>query len=385
MIRVFRVLAIGGVVAATHVTALAQAPQQPTSNGPAPASTPGPGTIPAAVYTYVEQMPVFPGGQSALYQAIGQTIVYPTEALQQRLHGRVFVKFVVAASGKVEGAEVVKSLHPLLDAEAVRAVSNLPAWEPGKQVGRPVAVAYTVPITFRLPLDVEQVLAERLGKAATKPEKQQAQFPGGPEALYSYLHQAPYSAALRSGGIEGKVFVTVDLDTTGRVTTATAVRSPVKGKKLAAASAALYTAAEEYLRHMPAWKPALANGRPTASTITLPITYQTLPADLLTQPIYPYLDEMPVPSKENLIATSAHRIQYPVAALRNQVQGVVLVYFVVNEQGKVTQPAVIRSVDPSLDEEALRVVAGFADFTPGRQNGKPASVFFVTPVTFAIK
>ncbi|RPD49798.1 TonB family protein [Hymenobacter sediminis] len=371
----FRQLIVSGLILTACGTAQAQAPEQAPTNG--------------AVYTYVEKMPVFPGGQTALYQAIGQSIIYPTEALQQRLQGRVFVKFVVAASGKVQGAEVVKSLHPLLDAEAVRAITSLPAWEPGRQVGRPVAVSYTVPITFRLPLNVEEILAERLGKAPIQPEKRHAQFPGGPEALYSYLRKAPYPETARSGKIEGKVFVTVDLDAAGRVTKATAILPSGKGKKLNAASATLYAAAQEYLSQMPTWEPAFANGQPTASTITLPINYQEDSADLLVQllaqPIYPYLDEMPVPLKQDLISSSSHHIKYPVSALRNQIQGEVLVYFVVNEQGKVTQPTVIRSVDPALDEEALRVVAGIADFTPGRQNGKPASMFFIIPVTFAIR
>ncbi|RYU78866.1 energy transducer TonB [Hymenobacter persicinus] len=113
------------------------------------------------VMTYVEQMPVFPGGQVALYQTLGQTISYPTEALQKRLEGRVFVSFVVSPAGIVEDIKVSKGLHPLLDAEAVRAVSKLPAWQPGRQNGRFVPVAYTLPIGFRLPPNVEQILAER--------------------------------------------------------------------------------------------------------------------------------------------------------------------------------------------------------------------------------
>ncbi|WP_226171734.1 energy transducer TonB [Hymenobacter lucidus] len=116
-------------------------------------------------------MPAFPGGQSALFQMIGQNISYPTEALQQRLEGRVFVSFVVGTSGSVQQIKVSKSAHPLLDAEAVRAVGNLPAWQPGRQNGRFVPVAFTLPIGFRLPANVEQVLAERAkaAKADTNP------------------------------------------------------------------------------------------------------------------------------------------------------------------------------------------------------------------------
>jgi TonB family protein len=96
-----------------------------------------------------------------LYEAIGQSIYYPTEALKKRIEGKVFVAFVVGTEGKVEDIRVMKGVHPLLDAEALRAVSLLPAFKPGKQNGRPVRVAFTLPIGFRLPANVKQVLEAR--------------------------------------------------------------------------------------------------------------------------------------------------------------------------------------------------------------------------------
>ncbi|MDR2680169.1 MAG: M56 family metallopeptidase [Tannerella sp.] len=104
-----------------------------------------------SIYATVEQMPQFPGGDVALLKCISDSIRYPYEAATQKIQGRVYVTFVVTAKGKITDVKVAKSVHPLLDAEAVRCVKALPGvWTPGKDKGKPVSVFYTVPISFRL-------------------------------------------------------------------------------------------------------------------------------------------------------------------------------------------------------------------------------------------
>jgi protein TonB len=76
--------------------------------------------------------------------------MYPVEAQKEKIQGKVFVNFVVGSFGQVTNAKIVKSVHPSLDAEALRVVGLLPAWKPGKQRGQAVDVAYTVPIEFIL-------------------------------------------------------------------------------------------------------------------------------------------------------------------------------------------------------------------------------------------
>lgn len=98
----------------------------------------------------VEEMPTFPGGDEALLKLIAETIKYPEEAVNNGIQGRVTLRFVVAADGSVKKVEVIRSVYPLLDQEAVRVVSNLPKWKPGKQNGQPVPVWFFVPVTFRL-------------------------------------------------------------------------------------------------------------------------------------------------------------------------------------------------------------------------------------------
>jgi len=118
---------------------------------PAPPHAPAPGRptpSPAGVYTYVEQMPALPtgGGMMAIVQQIQQNLVYPSGPHQE---GRVFVSFVVRADGSVSDTKVVKSLAPAYDEAVVAAIQKLPRFVPGWQGGRPVAVSFTVPITFK--------------------------------------------------------------------------------------------------------------------------------------------------------------------------------------------------------------------------------------------
>jgi len=102
------------------------------------------------VYTIVEEMPDFPGGQSALRNFIAQAVKYPTEASSKGIQGKVFVNFVVAKDGSVKNAKIVRGVDPLLDMEALRVVNSLTKWKPGKQKGVEVAVSYTIPINFAL-------------------------------------------------------------------------------------------------------------------------------------------------------------------------------------------------------------------------------------------
>lgn len=102
------------------------------------------------VFEVVEHMPEYPGGQNALLKFFTQNIKYPVEAQEAGTQGRVIVQFIVDSDGKVKEPVIVRSVSPELDAEALRVVSKMPEWIPGKQRGKPVRVKYTVPVMFRL-------------------------------------------------------------------------------------------------------------------------------------------------------------------------------------------------------------------------------------------
>lgn len=102
-------------------------------------------------FTVVEVMPEFKGGVSAMMQFLNMNMKYPQAAVKAKQQGRAVVGFVVRKDGTVSDVHITKSAgHAVLDEEAMRVVKSMPAWEPGKQKGKPVDVKYNVPITFRL-------------------------------------------------------------------------------------------------------------------------------------------------------------------------------------------------------------------------------------------
>ena len=103
-----------------------------------------------APFVVVEELPQFPGGTDAMMTWIAANIKYPDEAAKAKISGKVYVSFTVSASGKVKDAVVNKSVSPLLNEEAIRVISSMPDWKPGKQAGKPVAVQYNVPVEFKL-------------------------------------------------------------------------------------------------------------------------------------------------------------------------------------------------------------------------------------------
>jgi protein TonB len=102
------------------------------------------------IYTVVEEMPAFPGGDRGLVAYLAENIKYPPVAIEAGVTGTVFITFVIGKDGKVENVKVLRGIGGGCDDEAVRVVSNMPAWLPGKQRGQPVMVQFNLPIKFSL-------------------------------------------------------------------------------------------------------------------------------------------------------------------------------------------------------------------------------------------
>ncbi len=102
------------------------------------------------VFMIVEEMPQFPGGTAALQKYLNESVKYPVIAQENGIQGRIYIQFVINAKGEVTNAVVLRGVDPSLDKEALRVVTSMPKWTPGKQRNRPVRVSYTVPINFVL-------------------------------------------------------------------------------------------------------------------------------------------------------------------------------------------------------------------------------------------
>ncbi len=134
-----------------EITVVGYAPAQETQKEelmpPPPPPVPSEDDV---VFMVVEKMPQYPGGDNALFKFLANNIKYPVKAQEKGIQGRVICQFVVNKDGSIDDVEVLRSVDPLLDAEAIRIIKAMPVWTPGTQKGEAVRVKYVLPINFRL-------------------------------------------------------------------------------------------------------------------------------------------------------------------------------------------------------------------------------------------
>lgn len=96
------------------------------------------------IYTSVEKMPAYPGGEEAMLKFISDNFVFPAEENGRTIEGPVTIEFIITPEGKVTSAQVAKSLSAGIDAELLRIVNTMPLWQPGQHKGKKVSVRYTL-------------------------------------------------------------------------------------------------------------------------------------------------------------------------------------------------------------------------------------------------
>ena len=239
------------------------------------------------VFTVVEVMPEYPGGQGELLKYLAKSIKYPVIAQENGIQGRVTASFIIEKDGSIRNIEVIRGVDPSLDAEAVRVLSGMPNWTPGKQRGQDVAVKYTVPVTFRLQ-----------GKTENQPTP-------------------------------GKDDVVV-------------------------------------------------------------VGYGSNEADKATDSsdqVFAMVEKMPeFPGGQNGIINYLQKtMQYPKDAQEKGLQGRVICSFIIEKDGSITNAEVMQGIEPSLDQEALRVVNAMPKWSPGMQRGKAVRVKYTVPLTFTLQ
>ncbi|MBR3860142.1 MAG: energy transducer TonB [Bacteroidaceae bacterium] len=230
------------------------------------------------IFQVVEEQPMFPGGMEEMMKFLQQNIKYPTEAQEQGKQGRVIVQFVVNKDGSISNDSVIRSVDPLLDAEALRVVRSMPNWIPGKQRGKEVRVRFTLPVSFRLS-------GGSTDKAQESAKVAQTENASSRDEIFQVVEEMPEYP----GGIS------------------------------------------------------------------------------------------------ELMKYFSTNMRYPKEAQSKGIQGRVIVQFVVNTDGSITEAKVVKPVDPQLDAEALRVVNAMPNWTPGKQRGKAVRVRYTLPVMFHLK
>jgi TonB family protein len=240
-------------------------------------------------FVVVEEMPLFPGGDSALLQFIADNTKYPEAAKIKGITGKVIVRFCVNKTGGVDRVSVIKGVDPDLDKESARVVSTLPSFKPGRQGGKDVNVWYMAPINFAL-----------TDKSSMPP-------PPPPPPPTPGNNTTGIKVVEETSGSSSEPFVVVE-----------------------------------------------------------------------EMPVFPGGDE-------GLMNYIAANVKYPESAKINKLGGKVIIRFCVTETGSVDRVMVLKSVEPSLDAEAARVVSALPAFRPGKQGGVLVAVWYMIPVEFKLQ
>ena len=205
-------------------------------------------------------------------------------------------------------------------------------------------------------------------------------FPGGVSALTDYLREHnKYPAPGRGKAVFADVLFNVETDGT------------IHNPRVVVGLDSLHN--EEAIRlvsEMPEWNPGKKNGELTAFNVTIPIEFDNTNVPLVREnpqsQIFMVAEDMPQfpGGTEALLAYIRQNIKYPAICRETNVQGRVIVSFVVNKEGYIVDPEVVKGVHPSLDKEALRVIWAMPKWIPGTLRGKPVNVKYNVPINFRL-
>lgn len=237
-----------------------------------------PNVTDADVYEVVENMPEFPdGGMSGLMKYLSANIRYPEAAHKAGTQGRVTVQFVVGKDGSIGNVSILRGVDPALDAEAIRVISGMPKWKPGTQKGEPVNVKYTVPVMFRLTPEPVEKIDEMIVVGYRNPDApvtgevyetvdKMPEFPGGMTGLMQHLSKnIRYPAEAHTNNIQGRVVVSVIINTDGKATNAQIVQG---------VAPSLDAEALRIATTMPDWTPGTKDGKPVNVKYTFPVVFR---------------------------------------------------------------------------------------------------------------
>ena len=224
----------------------------------------------AVPMSVVDEKPTFQGQPAAAFANwVYSQMKYPEQAIKENLAGRVAIKFTISKSGDLKDITVLRGAHPILDAEALRAVSTSPKWEPGKVKGEPVNVTYIFPVIFKMHkesepaavFDMEVIPAEFNSPYKKDGEKRRSSV----EFTKWIFLTMNYPKEARMNWIMGKAKVAFDILEDGTVDNVRIVKSahPLLDEELV-----------RVVKLSPAWKPATRHDKPVRTTYTLPFIFE---------------------------------------------------------------------------------------------------------------
>jgi TonB family protein len=297
------------------------------------------------VFLVVEEQATFNnGGLSAFNKWLSENIKYPQEAYEQGISGKVYVQFVVNEIGTVEKVKVLRGEHPVLNEEAIRVIMESPTWRPAKHGGRLVKQMFTMPINFNL----TNIKSDSISQ-------------------------------------DSKILISVNADSANIVVDDsnitfikkdTFINVPVKPGKHT-----IYA----LLKNEKSEVQTVMVGKNEALKVSINFTFDQIESAGKREISYLLTEESATFLGGDLGKFHLwvlQNLKYPHEALNRKLSGSVRVQFTVNESGIIEDVKVVKSVNPLLDNEAVRVILSSPRWKPGRLKGKNAKQIFTMPVNF---
>lgn len=344
------------------------------------------------VYDVVQQMPQYPGGEDSMWKFIRARITYPDSAVAHNIEGKLFMGFVINEDGAISDIKIKRGLSSDIDSEGVRIVKLLPHFTPGLQDGKAVKVNFTLPLTFKLKPNPIDSAPKVFQIVECMPE-----YPGGDKLMMDFIQKnIKYPEYERENDIQGRVVVGFVVNEDGSLSNIK-VKLPV--------SPGIDEEAIRIVKSFPKFNPGEQRGKPVRVQFNLPIAFKLAARDVLgntawvnsikNDPDLPppvaweyvseKLDVKPKFSDSIGINTFlARNLKYPLDASNSGIDGTVVIGFIVNEDGHLSDFAFVHKEYQSLNKEAMRVVKLFPSFKPGMKDGKPVKALYKIPVRFTI-
>lgn len=335
----------------------------------------------------VDEIPTFPGGIPALKRYLDTNLDFPLVAdlAEERL---VIVEFVINGEGKPLDPKIIWGQNDTANTAAKKLINAMPKWFPGLNDDLPVSTWVRLPITYYRPVikgriesDHAQISSEirqslyfdiDFPGAVTK-----ATFPGGASGLKAYLAEnLEYPRIAKENGVFGSVLVRFTVSKNG---------VPENFLVERGIGAGCDEEAIRLLKMMPKWKPATLDGEPIAAKQMIYVPFK-LEEDEFAD-VYKVVDAMPSfpDGQVALLRYLAENINYPTDAKEKEVQGMVVIGFIVEKDGSLSNFKVVRGINKSCDEEALRVMSLMPAWIPGKLKGQAVRVFFNLPIRFKLE
>ncbi len=364
------------------------------------------------IYTYVEDMPSYPGGDSARMNFILKNIKYPTLAKEQGIEGTVYIQFVVEKDGSLTDVKLLREIGGGLGEEAIRVVKLMPKWNPAKHRGVPVRALFYLPIKFTLSgidvpntsnyndemeeaidIDSDSEIVITIDDMESKiPEdsliftfvQEMPSYPGGEKARINFIAQnIKYPSVAKNKGIEGTVYLQFVVEKDGSLTNFKLLRGIGYGCD---------EEAIRVLKLMPKWNPGKQRNKFVRCNFNIAITFR-LPKNEKTdiknkedyigydveadeadekEEAFVFVEEKPqFPGGDEMFAKyMKENFKYPRAAKKNNIKGTIKVGFVIEKDGSVSNVKIFDGLGGGLDEEVSRVIAAMPKWTPGKTRGR---------------